>query len=119
MAITSIVMKVYEYDEASNSIIVAFNSNESTVNIDDQPRMAYQPTMFEETDPEEVLKKIAQSGVSIAESQDKKVALSQDSGKVSAYKATVGQQFTYSVSDLYSVTPADPVIDGTNLTTGV
>ena len=102
MAITSVVMKIYEYDELTNSIIVAFNSNESTVNIDDQPRVAYQPSMFDETDPQQVLKKIAQSGVSIAEAQDKKALFSQNTTAVNEYKSKIGEQFTYEVSDLYS-----------------
>jgi len=95
MAINLVTMKIYEFDEASNSIIVAFKSDQSTKSIDDQPRMAFQPTMFEETDPDQVLTKILQAGVSIAETQDKHDLLAQNTVAVDAYKAKVGQELTY------------------------
>ena len=107
MAITSVVMKIYEYQEDTNSLIVAFNSAESSVDIDTRYRVAYQPTMFETDTPENILKQIAKSGVSIAEQQDKQDAFKLDQTAVDAYKAVVGQSVTYSVADLYAadITP--------------
>ena len=51
--------------------------------------------LFEETDPDQVLTKILQAGVSIAETQDKHDALAQNTVAVDAYKAKVGQELTY------------------------
>lgn len=95
MSINSVTMKIYAFEESSNSLIVAFKSDQSTKSIDDQPRMAFQPTMFEETDPEQVITKLLQAGVSIAEMQDKQDALKQNVVAVDAYKAKVGQEVTY------------------------
>lgn len=97
MAINLITMKIYNFEEDSSSLIVSFKSDQSTKSIDDQPRMAFQPTMFEETDPDQVLTKILQAGVSIAETQDKQDALKQNTIAVDAYKAKVGQELTYVV----------------------
>lgn len=92
-------MKIYGFEEANNSIIVAFKSDQSTTAIDDQPRMAFQPTMFEETDPDKVLKRIAHAGLSIAETQDKQDALKENSVAVGSYKGKVGQSLTFSLAD--------------------
>lgn len=99
MAINSVTMKIYEFDEASNSIIVAFKSDQSTKSIDDQPRMAFQPTMFEDTDPDRIIKRIAHAGVSIAETQDKQDALKENSAAVNSYKGKVGQSLTFTLAD--------------------
>jgi hypothetical protein len=63
--------------------------------------------MFEDDTPENILKQIAKSGVSIAEQQDKEDAFKVDEAAVDAYKAVVGQSLTYTVSELYAadVTP--------------
>lgn len=107
MAITSVVVKIYQYEEATNSLIVAFNSADSSVDIDTRPKLAYQPTMFENDTPENILKQIAKSGVSIVEQQNKQDAFKQDQSSVDAYKGFVGQTLSYAVADLYSadVTP--------------
>lgn len=107
MAVTSVVVKIYGFEEANNSLIVAFNSADSSVDIDTRPKLAYQPTMFENDTPENILKEIAKSGVSIAEQQDKQDALKVDQVAVNAYKGFVGQTLSYAVADLYAadVTP--------------
>ena len=107
MAVTSVVVKIYGYEEATNSLIVAFNSEGSSVDIDTRPKLAYQPTMFENDTPENILKQIAKSGVSIAEQQDKQDAFKVDEVAVNAYKGFVGQTLSYTVADLYAadVTP--------------
>ena len=110
MAISSVTMKIYEFEEISNSIIVAFKSDESTKSIDDQPRMAFQPTMFEDTDPDRVIKRIAHAGVSIAEAQDKQDALTQNLAAVDSYKGKVGQSLTFTLADFdeFNAPPASP-----------
>lgn len=105
MSVTQITVKVYEFDESSNSLIVAFKSNNSSKNIDEYPKMAYQPTMFEETDPEEVFKKIAASGVSIAEMQDKQETLSANNVALTVYKEKVGQTYEFLVSEIIPPPP--------------
>lgn len=100
MPINKVTMKIYDFDEASNSLIIAFKSDKSEKSIDEYPRMAYQPTMFEDTDPEIIIKKFAMAGISIAEMQDKQEQLKKNNVAVDAYKNKVGQELTFNVSDL-------------------
>lgn len=100
MTVDSIVMKIYEYDEASDSLIVAYKASTSGANIDDMQKVAYQPTMFQETDPEVVIKKIAAAGVSIVEMQERSSALKQNETAINFYKNLSGSQATYLVSEL-------------------
>jgi hypothetical protein len=86
----SVKMKIYEYDENSSSLIVAFNTNSSTVSIDEQPRYAYQPSVFETTDIEQFIKEVAKSGLSIAQNQDKQFNFKQNEVSVDALKSKVG-----------------------------
>jgi hypothetical protein len=102
MAITSIKLKVYDYDEASGSLIVAFNSNESLTPIDEQPRFAYQPSAFETTDADEFMLALARSGVSIAKHQDKQAAFKQNEVSVDVLKQKVGQELDFSVDELFA-----------------
>lgn len=95
MEINAVTMKIYDFEENSNSLIVAFNSDQSTKSIDEQPRYAYQPTMFEETDPEVVMTKILQAGLSVAQMQDKQDRLKQNTVAIDFYKSKVGQELTY------------------------
>ena len=118
MAINSVTMKIYEFDEVSNSLIVAFKSNQSVKSIDDQPRMAFHPTMFEDTDPDKIIKRMAHAGVSIAEMQDKKDAFSGDSAAVDVYKSKVGQSLTFTLADFdeFNAPPVTDISADQNLT---
>lgn len=104
----SVKMKIYEYDENSGSLIVAFNTNSSTVSIDEQPRYAYQPSVFETTDIEQFIKEVAKSGLSIAQNQDKQFNFKQNEVSVDALKSKVGLELTYNLEDLF---PAAPEVD--------
>jgi len=111
VAINSVTMKIYEFEESSNSIIVSFKSDQSTKSIDDQPRLAFQPTMFDDTDPDRIIKRIAHAGLSIAEMQDKQDALKDNSVAVNSYKGKVGQSLTFALADFdeFNAPPATPV----------
>lgn len=102
MAVTSVVMKIYEFDPEISAFLVAFNSSVSTKNIDDQPRYSYRLAMFDTTDLDTIIKHIARSGVSIAESQDKEEQMKQDSVAVDAYQSKVGEVLTFDVTELYN-----------------
>jgi hypothetical protein len=103
----SVKMKIYEYDENSSSLIVAFNTNSSTVSIDEQPRYAYQPSVFETTDIEQFIKEVAKSGLSIAQNQDKQFNFKQNEVSVDALKSKVGLELIYSLEDLFPSTPEE------------
>ena len=96
-------MKIVGYDDASHSLIVSFASDE-TASQDPSvyPSYAYQPmTMWPDiTDAEELIKRIGQAGVHMAEQQKVKEAFAQNQQLVDNLKAFVGQEKTYSVADL-------------------
>jgi hypothetical protein len=112
MAINQLIMKIYEYDEPSNSIIVAFKSDQSIKSIDEYPRLAYQPTMFEDADTDTIIKNIAITGVSVAEAQDRQDTFKQNESVVNEYKAKIGQEITYNLSDLIPPPPLPEVLSG-------
>lgn len=111
MTVNKLIMKIHEYDEASGSLVVSFKSDNSVKSIDDYPRMAYQPTIFEESDVEAVIKKIAITGVSVAEAQDKQDSFKLNETEVSLFKSKVGQEITYDVSDLIPPPPPESASD--------
>jgi hypothetical protein len=102
MAVTSVVMKIYEYDPSISAFLVAFNSTSSETNIDEQPRYSYRLSMFDTTDINEILRQIARSGISVAEVQDKEEAIKKDPTSVDVYQNQVGQTLTFEVADLYN-----------------
>jgi hypothetical protein len=102
MAATSVVMKIYEFDPSISAFLVAFNSEKSEKNIDEQPRYSYRLAMFDTTDVDVIIKQIARSGVSIAESQDREEELKKDSVVLDVYQNKVGEVLTFDVATLYS-----------------
>lgn len=101
-------MKITGYDEESNSLLVAFASDDTT---SQDPSVyqsyAYQPlTMWPDVTDIDILKKnIAVSGMWQAEQQAKKEAFISDPSKIDAFKALVGQEIEYSISELLPPAP--------------
>jgi hypothetical protein len=94
-------MKIVDYDVSSNSIIVAFASENSKNSIDYYSACAYQPTMFDNpNNPDEVFKEIAKTGVFIASQQDKTDIFKVDNTLEKKYKQFVGKEFEYDVDSL-------------------
>jgi hypothetical protein len=103
-------MKVKDYDEVSNSLIVSFASDETeSQNPSDYPEYAYQPlTMWPDiTNPIEIQKRIAQSGIVLAEQQKIKENFSADPTKMEMYKNMVGQTIEYNVAELILPPPLE------------
>lgn len=95
--------KIHKYDEDTNSIIVSFSSDETaTNNPDDYESFAFQPIAEypDITDIEELKKKIAQQGMSLAEMHKKHEDASSNTTMQNKWKALVGQTFEYNVSDV-------------------
>lgn len=96
-------MKITGYDEDSNSLLVSFASDDTaSQDPSTYPSYAYQPlTMWPDVNNIENLKKsIAVAGMWQAEQQAKKEAFIADPNKIAAYKALVGTETTYLISDL-------------------
>lgn len=96
-------MKIYDYQEASGSLVVSFASDTTaSQNPDDYGRMAFQPAQMwpDIDDVAEVKKRVAQIGVYHAGQQARNEQLKEDKAREAAFKALVGSEQTYSVSDL-------------------
>lgn len=98
---SKIKMKIVDYDIESNSIVVAFASDQSKNPIDCYATCAYQPTMFDNpNDPEKVFEEIARAGISIAAQQDKEDTFKADKILERQYKQFVGKEIEYDVDTL-------------------
>jgi hypothetical protein len=110
-------MKIKGYDDVTHSLLVSFASDESQKSIDEYSAMAYQPcNMFPDvSDPQELLRKIATSGVVVVEQQKRQESASQDPALVQSFKNMVGQTFEYDIADIYpaaqTLVPLDQAIE--------
>ena len=96
-------MKIVSYDEASHSLIVSFASDETA---SQDPSVytgyAYQPmNMWPDiSDANELIKRIGQAGVHIAEQQKIQEQFVSNQTLINELKSFVGQEISYSVTDL-------------------
>lgn len=95
-----IKVKICDYDEISNSVIVKFSSDTSEKSIDDYDACAYQPTMFSVTDPESVIKEIARAGIFAVTEQEKKEKFVKDTVTIQKYQEYIGKEFEYDIETL-------------------
>lgn len=96
-------MKIHSYDEASQSLIVSYASDETaSSDPDSYPSYAYQPvTMWPDiTDAAEIKKRLAHSGIYMAEQQKLKEQYVADEARIDALKALVGTVTEYSITEL-------------------
>jgi hypothetical protein len=107
-----IKVKIRAFDEASNSLIVAFGCDDTDdVVLDTCTALAYQPTMFSDVvDPTEVLRRIAFSGISLVQQQKIQEAFAADTNRINTYKSFVGQSFEFSIAEL----TAPPIVENSN-----
>jgi len=105
-------MKIQGFDEQSNSLLVSFASDVTqSQNPDDYPAYAYQPVNMwpDITDPAEIKKRIAVSGVYHAEQQARHERFSADLYTRQEFRNMVGQELSYPVEDLIPP-PPEPTI---------
>ena len=96
-------MKITGFDENSNSIMVAFASDETAKTAPEEyPSYAFQPyAMFPDAkNIDEIVKKIAYSGIYTAQAQARDETVNSDPAKVGELRNLVGQSFEFSVADL-------------------
>ena len=98
-------MKIVAYDDESHSLIVSFASDETA----SQDPSAYTPHAYQPmsmwpdiTDPEELIRRIGQSGIHMAEQQKIKEDFLQNPQLIEGLKSFVGQEKSYSVQELLS-----------------
>lgn len=96
-------MKVLECDKGSNSIIVAFCSENSKNPIEECQHLAFQPTLFDDpTDSEAVLRQIARAGIANVQDQEKEAEFFAQNILEEKYSQYVGQELSYDIDDLLS-----------------
>jgi hypothetical protein len=107
-------MKIVGFDEDSKSLLVSFASDETAHDDPAQyPPLAYQPAVMwpKINDPDEIKRRIAASGIYIADQQRLKEWIDADPSISDALRSMVGQEATYAVSDLISVPESEEVND--------
>lgn len=107
-------VKVHEYDQGSNSLIVSFSSDVSKNDVDSYQKLAFQPANFDTLDPQEILKLIAKTGVRIAKIQDQAESLIEDQASIDAFNALAGTTTTWNISELVDPITIDPVTPNTS-----
>lgn len=104
-------LKVHEFNEETNSLIVSFSTNDSIKTPDEYTRYSFVPSIYSDEQPATAsLYNIAQQGVSVARDQNQKDLLQLDQTKLEYYRSIVGQTFQYNIS-------TDPDIDTSDLST--
>lgn len=109
-------MKIQGFDEQSNSLLVSFASDTTqSQNPDDYPAYAYQPVNMwpDITDPAEIKKRIALSGIYHAEQQERHERFAANLVARQDYRNMVGQEASYSVSDLTQPAESQPSPEST------
>ena len=105
-------MKITGYDEQSQSLLVSFASD-TTQSSDpaEYPSFAFQPVNMwpDIKDVEEIKKRIAVAGIYHAEQQATQEAFVADETRVAALKALVGQEASFSVSELTKLDATTPL----------
>lgn len=107
----TLYMKIQGFDEQSNSLLVSFASDATqSQNPDDYPAYAYQPVNMwpDITDPAEIKRRIAMSGIYHAEQQERHEAFNANLAAQQQYRDMVGQETSYPLSDLTQQEESQP-----------
>ena len=97
---TKLNMKIYEYDEVSNSFLVSFSTDLSLKTVDEYQQYSFQPHRMGATDPNDIVKAIAKSGLRIAQQQDIEDTILANKTIIDEYKGLVGETFTIDESEI-------------------
>jgi len=100
-------MKIVGYDDLSHSLLVCFASDTTKFQDPEKyPPIAFQPNVLwpDVTDLEELKKLISQAGMAEAQRQEMQEKLVDDTEKLSAIKAMVGQSSSHQISSLVNLT---------------
>jgi hypothetical protein len=98
---SKIKMKIVDYDVNSNSIIVAFASENAKKPIESYPQCAYQPTMFNDPgNPEKIFEEIARAGIHVSQQQDKEDNFKAEQVLENKYKQYIGKILEFDTDTL-------------------
>jgi len=114
-----IKMKIKRYDEDSNSVIVAFSSDETaTNNPDDYQEFAFQPSVMypDITDMEALKKRIAEQGIALAQQAKLEEQAANNTTMKNSWKTLTNQTFEYNVDDVLGTTSTVEVLYDNEIT---
>lgn len=101
----TLYMKIVGFEQTSGSLLVSFASDTTAhQNPEMYPAFAFQPSSMwpDITDPNEIKKRIATSGVWHAEQQEREEKLKADPERLSAFQELVGTEASYDKEELIS-----------------
>lgn len=103
-------MKIVDWDQQSMSLIIKFSSDVNSFEVDDAIALAYQPlNMFPGiTDTDELLKKIAVSGIDLCEREARKENAMKNASNFEVFENLKGQEFEYDVNYLLNMHRSPP-----------
>ena len=93
-------VKVQGYDETTGSLLVSFSTDASAKSVDDYQVLAFQPQNYAASNVDVLMTTIANSGLSVAITQDRQEQIANSPSTIAEYKALVGQTFTYNANSL-------------------
>ena len=102
----TLYMKIHAFEEQSYSLLVSFASDTTKYQDPDKyPAYAFQPMNMwpDVTDPAEIKKRIAVSGVHHAEQQEREENFIADLVKMAEYKAMVNTTDSFQIGDLIAL----------------
>ena len=117
------VLKIVGYDDHTDSLLVAFASDQNLKTVDEYPAFAFQPQHMVQDDKNipEVLKSIAIRGIDIAQNQFIQETFVVDQTKKEMYTNLIGTTYNYSAQELNScieaqqeqIASTQPISEGT------
>lgn len=102
-------VKIHSWDESSKSLIISFASDTtSSSDPDNYEALAYQPHSFwpDVTDSTELMRKIAQLGMSVCEQIESAESVEADTDRMTMYSGLAAQSQTFNTADLVD-TPSE------------
>lgn len=96
-----IKIKIHDYDIESGSLTISFVGENAKKSIDEQERLAYQPSTFPDpANPEAVFEEIARTSVYYLQQQLKDEQFKQNKSLNEKYKEYIGKEFEFDEDDL-------------------
>lgn len=97
---TKLHMKVHEYQTEGGHLLVSFCTDESKNSVEDYPLYSFQPHDFSVDTIDQLLPLIAQRGLDIAQRQDAKETLQENSGIMIDLQDLVGTVKEFAIDDI-------------------
>jgi len=109
--VNSLRMKVVGFDVIKSTLQIKFASDLAEKPIDDYEAHLFNVVQKGDVTNEQIIKALAQNGWNIALQQEIAEQTAKDNEKVSQYKNYIGQEFNYTIEELFAPEPTIPAED--------